>query len=129
MPRFKKREEELVTHFDKWMYVLRNLPKLQSRPQRLQDRIFEKLFTEAEIAKLNPTDMNTYQESLKVYRDNYSVMESAKKEARREGLREGLQEGKRKEKMEIARMMKSEGEPIEKIIRFTGLTIEQLEKL
>ncbi len=35
MTKFKKREEDLVTHFDKWMYVLKNLPKLQERPQKL----------------------------------------------------------------------------------------------
>ena len=134
MPRFKKREDELVTHFDKWMYVLKNLPKLQARPQKLQDRIFEKLFNEAEIAKLNPTDMNTYQESLKTYRDNRNTMEYAQKEARREGLTEGKMEGraegrvegKFEEKMEIARHMKSEGEPVEKIMHYTGLSAEEI---
>jgi predicted transposase/invertase (TIGR01784 family) len=113
MPRFKKREEELVTHFDKWLYVLKNLPKLQARPQKLQEKVFEKLFSEAELAKLTPDEMRTYEESLKVYRDNYSVIETAKNDA----------------KVEIAREMKIEGDSIEKIARITGLTKEQIEKL
>jgi predicted transposase/invertase (TIGR01784 family) len=113
MPRFKKREEELVTHFDKWLYVLKNLPKLQARPQKLQEKVFEKLFSEAELAKLTPDEMRTYEESLKVYRDNYSVIETAKNDA----------------KVEIAREMKKEGDSIEKIARITGLTKEQIEKL
>ena len=29
MPTFRKGEEELVTHFDKWMYVLKNLPNFK----------------------------------------------------------------------------------------------------
>ncbi len=48
MPKFRKQEEDLVTHFDKWMYVLRNLPRLQDRPRKLQEKIFEKL-----LPKLN----------------------------------------------------------------------------
>jgi predicted transposase/invertase (TIGR01784 family) len=93
--------------------VLKNLPKLQARPQKLQEKVFEKLFSEAELAKLTPDEMRTYEESLKVYRDNYSVIETAKNDA----------------KVEIAREMKKEGDSIEKIARITGLTKEQIEKL
>jgi predicted transposase/invertase (TIGR01784 family) len=117
MPKFRKREEELVTHFDKWMYVLKNLPKLQARPAKLQEKVFDRLFTQAEIAKLTPEDMRTYEESLKTYRDNYSVLETAKKEGRQE------------ERMEIAREMKKEGLSTEQIARITGLLKEQIEKL
>ena len=38
-------------------------------------------------------------------------------------------EGKAEGKIEIARQMKSEKEPIEKIVRFTGLTREEIENL
>ena len=30
MPKFNKKEEELETHFEKWLYVLKNLDKLIS---------------------------------------------------------------------------------------------------
>src|SRR5690606_29767592 len=53
VPQFKKEEGDLKTLFDKWMYVLKNLPRLQDRPIALQEKIFEKLFSAAEIAKLN----------------------------------------------------------------------------
>jgi predicted transposase/invertase (TIGR01784 family) len=48
VPRFNKTEEELETLFDKWMYVLRYLDKLQERPAALVERIFDRLFKEAE---------------------------------------------------------------------------------
>ncbi len=117
MPKFRKEEEELVTHFDKWLYVLKNLPKFQERPKKLQEKVFEKLFNEAEIAKLNSEDMKAYEESLKVYRDNYSVIETARKEGREEV------------RIQIAREMKKDGDPFEKIARITRLTKEQIEKL
>ncbi len=121
MPRFKKREDELVTHFEKWMYVLKNLPKLQERPQKLQEKVFEKLFTEAELAKLTLEEMRTYEESLKVYRDNYSVMETMRKEAREEGRQE--------KQIEIVKELKKNGVAIELIAKSTGLSKEEIEKL
>jgi hypothetical protein len=54
MPKFNKREDELVTMFDKWMYVLRNLSRLLERPKALQDRVFQKVFEQAEIAQYPP---------------------------------------------------------------------------
>ncbi len=73
--------------------------------------------------------MRTYDESLKIYWDNYSVVETAKHEGRQQGREEGLQEGKRNRDFEIAREMKKEGDSIEKISRITGLSKEQIENL
>jgi predicted transposase/invertase (TIGR01784 family) len=113
MPKFRKTEDELVSQFDKWMYVLKNLHRLQDRPVKLQEKVFEKLFSEAEIAKLNSEDMKAYEESLKVYRDNYSVIETAKNDTR----------------IEIAKRLKNKGIDFETIAETTGLSKEQIEKL
>ena len=121
MPKFRKTEDELIGQFDKWMYVLKNLHRLQDKPVRLQEKVFEKLFSEAEIAKLNSEDMKAYKESLKVYRDNYSVIETAKNE--------GMLEGASKREIEIARELKRNGVAVDLIEKTTGLTKEQIEKL
>ena len=44
MPKFQKTEAELVTMADKWLYALKNLPRLLERPAALQERIFKKFF-------------------------------------------------------------------------------------
>jgi predicted transposase/invertase (TIGR01784 family) len=133
MPRFKKSEEELLTHFDKWLYVLKHLDKLQDIPKKLRDKIFEKLFNQAEIAKLNPEEMRTYDESLKVYWDNYSVLETAKHEGRQagreEGREQGREEGRLEERIEFARRLKQKGVDVRIIAETSGLTEEQIEKL
>lgn len=121
LPKFKKQEEELETHFDKWLYVFRYLAELQNRPQKLQDKVFKKLFESAEIAKFSKADREAYEESLKYYRDIKNVVDTSKQE--------GIIEGKIEEKIEIARVMKAEGESIEKIIKYTNLTEEEIEKL
>ena len=48
VPRFTKIADELETNFDKWMYVLKNLHHLDNIPKNLQNKIFKKLFKEAE---------------------------------------------------------------------------------
>ena len=113
VPNFRKAEDELVSQFDKWMYVLKNLHQLQDRPVKLQEKVFERLFSEAEIAKLKPEDMKAYEESLKVYRDNYSIIETAVN----------------KREFEMAKEMKRDGHPLEMIVKYTRLTKEQIEKL
>ena len=141
MPRFNKAEDELVSRFDKWLYVIKNLNRLHDRPVKLQERVFQKLFKEAEIAKLKPKEMETYQESLKAYRDNQNTMEYAKSEARKEGLEEGLKEGLEEglkegiqqgehiAKVETAKAMKQEGLSTKLISKVTGLSVQEIAKL
>ena len=53
MPKFNKSAEELETKFDKWLYVLKNLHKLDRIPEKFKENIFLKLFETAEIAKFS----------------------------------------------------------------------------
>jgi len=46
-----------------------------------------------------------------------------------EVLEEGKAEGRAEEKSEIARQMKADGEPVDKIQRYTGLTAEEIAEL
>ena len=79
----------------------------------LKEKLFEKLFNEAELPKLTLEEMRTYEESLKGYRDNYSVLETAKNDTR----------------IEIARELKKNGASIDLIAKSTGLSKDQIEKL
>src|SRR5215510_11501264 len=89
MPKFNKRVEELETRFEKWLYVLKNLSRLQELPSQLQERIFEKIFRVAEIAKMDRREIAEYEDSLKRYRDLYSALETAKMEGEKTGIMKG----------------------------------------
>lgn len=93
-------------------YVIRNLNRLDTVPDKLRERVFEKLFETAEIAKFTPDQIRSYEDSLKYYRDLKNSLDTAKEEGKEEG------------KIEIAKEMIITGEPIEKIIKYTGLTQE-----
>jgi predicted transposase/invertase (TIGR01784 family) len=126
---FAKTEEELDSNYDRWLYLFKNLGKLEELPTRFKNKIFSKLFAQAEIAKLNHNDYLAYIESLKNYNDLRNSLDTSKQEGHIEGKIEGMIEGKIEGKIEIAKEMKVDGESIEKIIRYTQLTKEEIEKL
>jgi predicted transposase/invertase (TIGR01784 family) len=105
--------EELETRFDKWLYVLRNLNRLDNVPEKLRERIFEKLFETAEIAKFTPEQVRSYEDSLKYYRDLKNSLDTA----REEGLEIGRLEGKKEMQREIAKEMLKNGLSIDFISR------------
>ncbi|MDO4181775.1 MAG: Rpn family recombination-promoting nuclease/putative transposase [Bacteroidales bacterium] len=141
MPKFHKTEEELETFFDKWMFVLRNLSRLMEKPAALQERIFQRVFDAAEIARFSAEKRYEYEESLKAYRDWNNSLDTAKnkgiaigrEQGREEGMRkgreEGMREGREEEKRAIAKALKAEGMPLSSILRLTGLTEEDIKEL
>ena len=74
-----------------------------------------------DIEDYAPTQVRSYEDSLKYYRDLKNSLDTARDEGKEEGKIEG--------KIEIAIEMLKANEPIDKIMRFTGLTQEQIEQL
>ncbi|MBR6978384.1 MAG: Rpn family recombination-promoting nuclease/putative transposase, partial [Prevotella sp.] len=133
MPKFNKTEDQLETMMDKWLYVLRNLSKLMERPAALQERVFNRLFEQAEIARFSKDELFDYEESLKVYRDLFNVVNSAEQKGIKKGFvkgkAEGLEEGILKGKLEMAVRMRKEGLDSSLISKITGLSLEEVNKL
>lgn len=129
MPKFNKEEDELVTMFDKWMFVLRNLSRLMERPVALQERVFNRLFEAAEIARFDRKELIEYEDSLKNFRDWFSIMQTAENKGRAEGLAEGKAEGLAEGQRLIAANLKQQGINIETIAQCTELSIEEIERL
>jgi len=117
MPKFTKGAEELETHFEKWMYVLKNLKRLDNIPDKLREKIFEKMFSVAEVAKLTPDEYRAYIDSLNSYRDLQNSIDTAKAEGKAEG------------KIEIAKELKTLGIPFDQISAATKLSIEEIGKI
>ena len=149
MPKFKKTEAELETLFDKWLFALKNLPRLLERPAALQERIFKKFFDVAEVAALPKEEYAKYVESEKVYYDLDGAFRTAdnkgfarglvkgRKEGRKEGIREGMAKGMEEgmakgmeaANMESARRMKAKGFGAEDIADITGIPADIVNSL
>jgi predicted transposase/invertase (TIGR01784 family) len=125
MPLFTKTEKELKNRKDKWFYFLKNLDSFEHIPAILREPIFEQAFETAEYVKLQPKEQKLYEEELKIFRDNFSVMETAQLKAKAEGIAEG----KIEEKIENARNFKRLGVSIATIAKATGLSVKEIKRL
>ena len=117
MPKFNKSVDELETRFDKWLYVLRNLNKLDRIPDKLREQIFDKLFETAEIAKFTQDQVRSYEDSLKYYRDLKNSLDTAR------------DEGELLKAYKIAKKALIKGLLIKDISDLTGLSEDEIKKL
>jgi predicted transposase/invertase (TIGR01784 family) len=128
MPNFNKTEDELETDQDKWLFLFKNLHKLQAVPKRLQTKIFERIFEKAKISKFTPEERQGYENSLKYYWDMKNVIDTAAMDAEQKGREEGRKEGRHQEKLQIARKLLSSMSN-EAIAQITDLSVEEVEQL
>jgi predicted transposase/invertase (TIGR01784 family) len=82
--KFVKDEQELETDLDRWLYVLKNMNDLQKIPVFLRKTIFEKVFKIATYSNLTKEEKMLYDLDLKKQWDDYSALETAKKEGGKE---------------------------------------------
>jgi predicted transposase/invertase (TIGR01784 family) len=117
MPNFNLKENQLETRLDKWLYFIKHLEDFQTIPTIIADDVFSQAFEKAELAKFEPAERENYENSLKIYRDLKGVIDTAYDEGKLEG------------KLEIAKSAKQMGLKVEDIIKLTGLTKEEIERL
>lgn len=112
---------------------IHNLSRLMKRPAALQERIFTRLFEQAEIARYTPEERLDYEDSLKVYRDMKNVLDTAELKGMKKGLEQGLKQGHEEgildEKRKNAKTMKALGLPWETIAKVTGMSVAEIGKL
>lgn len=128
-PKFKKELKEVNTRFEKWLYAFRYLHRLQDRPKELQERIFNKLFEIAEIAKFTAEEYVEYENSMKYWRDYKNTIDYAKEEGKIEGEKIGIKKGERKRNIQIAINLLKNGVDISIIEASTGLNRAEIEAL
>ena len=93
--------------------------------------------TEEELEKIKEMEVPVMSQAINAYYTITASSEFREKERLRakarhdeaQALFHAEQQGKQKEKIEIAQNMIAEGEPVEKIVRYTGLTKESIENL
>jgi len=153
MPKFDKKLEMITSRFEKWMYVIKNLNRLDMLPETLREQVFSKLFESAEIARFTPAQVKSYEDSLKYYRDLKNSLDTAREEGFEEGFVEGIEQGKQegfvegieqgkqegfvegveqgmlKEKIEIAKRLLTKALTIEEIEELTGLSKEDIKNI
>jgi len=152
MENFNKSIDELENHLDKWLYVLKHLDKFDRIPERIREKIFERVFQIAQYENLSRDEQHAYENSLKYYRDLKNSLDKAfedgkqeviellqqaeakveQAEARAELERKQKQEAEAREleaKRKLARALLKMGESIENIMQETGLSAHEIQNL
>ncbi len=142
MPKFKKKEKDLCTHLEYWLYYLNNLVDTIEIPQKLQDdEVLTDAFRVAEFLALDKDAKWSYQQDLKRRLDYKAVMDYAKEEAEEKGmeigmeiglvkgLEQGLEKGIKQRNIEIAKKLLSQNIEIGTIAISTGLSLEDIKEL
>lgn len=93
------------------------------------DKVFTKLFDQAEIAKYTPEERREYEASVKNYWDYNSTVDTAHRKGIKEGKEIGRAEGIDEANRENARKMKVLGIAVDVIVQVTGLTAEEIQGL
>ena len=95
----------------------RYISLLTDRPAALRDKIFDRLFHVAEIAKFTPTELREYEDSLKAYRDLKNSLDTAE------------EKGEAKEKKSTIKRLLASGISVDIIAIATGLTHDEVKVL
>ena len=117
LPKIEGKEKESGRLLD-WLYFLEN-PK----SRRVTEKMEENKEIKEAVEKLDSLSEDERMQRIADLREKAILDEKA---IYAKGLDDGIREGKQKEKLEIAKKLKSEGISIEKIKQITGLTEKEI---
>lgn len=112
-----------------------------ARPAALQERVFTRLFEQAEISKFNKLELKMYEDSVNAYRDIVNAIRTAEKkkyaeghvdgeaEGLAKGLAKGREEGRTEGITEVAKTMLNKGMSTEIVAEMTGLSVDELQRI
>jgi predicted transposase/invertase (TIGR01784 family) len=128
LPKFKKNLGELKNIREKWAFFFKHAEECPlSDITRLIDNTpqMQRAFEAIDQASWSEEELNTYEQREKTILDNAVIEEQKIADAEKKGKEEGREE----EKIEMVIKMLAKNKPIDEIIEFTGLSIEEILKL
>lgn len=122
---FTKRAEECCGRLDECLYIIKNSSMLQAMPFASDGDIADRLLTACEVAGFDANKRIRYNNDKMSEIDRKYEMAKERAEGRAEGIAEGKSEGR----TEVARTMLADGLDCSFVSKYSGLSIEQVEKL
>jgi predicted transposase/invertase (TIGR01784 family) len=123
LPNFKKTQEELQKNdVDNWLYLMRHLETLTSRPAEIQGPVFDRLFQLALYKQLNKDDMEAYKKSVLEYREIKDAVLFAEERAEKRGEKRG----EKQSRIKFAAKCYRRGMSVVEIADMTDLPIEEV---
>jgi len=121
LPKFVKKQTELKTLIDKWIFFIKNAPNLDVIPSNIDDKGLKYAYEDAD-------KHNWTKEELMAY--DYAGMRRQDEKGKTEiAIKRAVKNARELEKIEIAKEMITDNERIEKIVKYTKLEIETIKNL
>ena len=118
-PYTKDEAEKCKTLLEKFIYSIKYIHRLKSRPKNFEGELMDLLYTASEKAKMTMTELQNYDKIMYTELDRLAQLEYA----REEGESKGREEGSNARAEEIARKMKEMGFSPEQIKQATGVEL------
>ena len=122
LPKFTKKEEDLITIEDKWLYLLKHAAEDIDVPQTIVEQEIVDAYKTLERFNWSTNDYDAYIRSSITITDEYRRQETRYEE----GVEKGRVDGKRSEKIEMAQKMLEKGMGIATISEISGLTEKEI---
>jgi len=126
LKKFKKELPEIHSTLERWITFLNKAHEYSkdNLPKELAIEEIKKAMEELEVMYFNETEQEHYESQQRRYLDEDAL---AKQEERK--IQNAVNDAVDNRNIEIAKEMKLAKEPIDKIIKFTGLSKDQIDKL
>lgn len=129
LPKFSKPANELDNVTDKWIYFIKEAENLNLIPDNIGDEGLNAAYQFANKNTWTKDELDVYDYAAMREQDGRGRLELAIKKASEEGKEIGLEKGEKNKALATAAIMKLDGEPIDKIIKYTGLNKGEIESL
>jgi predicted transposase/invertase (TIGR01784 family) len=117
LPKFKKSVNELESVIDQWVYFIKNAESLEVIPENLNDEGLKFAYEDADKHNWTKAELEAY---------DYVLMREQDDRGR---LSFAIKKEKEQNKIEFAKKLIQDNQSTSKIVEYTGLTAEQVEKL
>jgi len=125
LPKFTKELNSCKSLVDKWIYFIKNAPNLEVIPADVKDEGLKHAYEDAYRHNWSKKELEAYHYAEMRKQDERGKTELAVRRATEQAKNQGKIEGK----IEMAQEMINDNEPIDKIIKYTKLSKEIIEKL
>jgi predicted transposase/invertase (TIGR01784 family) len=121
LPKFGKELNECKTLTDKWIYFIKNAENLDVVPPDVNDEGLKEAYSESDKHNWTKDELDSYDYFLMREQDERGRVEFAEEQAEKRA--------EKRSAIKTAKEMKKDGFAIEKIVKYTGLSIEEIEQL
>jgi len=126
LDRFEKDEHELETYEDQWLYFLSKCDISNQPPQNLHDEDILSAYDMVDQFNWTPLELEIYMKVKLAHDTEQLGLKAEYKRGEEKGIEQGIEQGEKQKAVEMAKLMFLDHESIEKIMKYTNLTKEEI---